>query len=478
MTSDTLDNLPPAVPSIEYLTVLPSGAVDMALNPGESPETEGIIIYSQVATGLQILDTTFVLNAYSDLLASANDSTACYTVAAMDSCGGVGLFEEDLHCTIYLQDSIDRCDAAVYLNWNIYQGWGGVDHQELIIENTTTGSLTTILDLDPAQTSYTVANLQDGEDYCFTIVGVHPTNSAWRSNSNRQCLTLNVVEPVQELFALNASVTTTGSTEITWLVNTSSDLMSYDVNLSSDNATFSNALTSAPSFPLVNQQLDDLVSAQPNVQKEFFEVVTSDSCGTQTTSNYCSSIFLSGIPLSGFINRLDWTDYDHPFGAVLSYEVVRIVNGVESSAGMFLPTEVEYLDQVNANNPLEANVCYYIIAFAEVQLPNGTSFIVESRSNTICLAQLPLIHVPNAFAPGGVNTEFRPLFVFGENATYQMRIFSRWGNEVFETTDPNTGWDGSVNGKPSPQGVYVFQISLVLSNGDRVERNGTLTLLR
>ena len=49
---------------------------------------------------------------------------------------------------------------------------------------------------------------------------------------------------------------------------------------------------------------------------------------------------------------------------------------------------------------------------------------------------------------------------------------------MFETTNPQEGWDGKVNGKDQPMGTYVYRISLTRLNGKLTERKGTVFLLR
>ena len=59
-----------------------------------------------------------------------------------------------------------------------------------------------------------------------------------------------------------------------------------------------------------------------------------------------------------------------------------------------------------------------------------------------------------------------------------FNIFDRWGNKVFESTDPNVCWDGNFNGQPLDPAVFVYHLSAALSNGERVERQGNITLMR
>lgn len=73
------------------------------------------------------------------------------------------------------------------------------------------------------------------------------------------------------------------------------------------------------------------------------------------------------------------------------------------------------------------------------------------------------IFIPNSFSPNndGINDIFFPYIECGliELIAFELKIFDRWGNFVFQTKDIKTGWDGSWRGEKMPQGVYVFSIS-------------------
>ncbi len=89
-----------------------------------------------------------------------------------------------------------------------------------------------------------------------------------------------------------------------------------------------------------------------------------------------------------------------------------------------------------------------------------------------------VLDVPNAFAPGnGPNSEFKIIKRGIANLNY-FRIFNRWGNLVFETTDIDKGWNGEYNGSPQPFGVYIYQFQAVTSTGKIFEKHGNLTLIR
>ncbi|MBI5916207.1 MAG: gliding motility-associated C-terminal domain-containing protein, partial [Bacteroidetes bacterium] len=85
---------------------------------------------------------------------------------------------------------------------------------------------------------------------------------------------------------------------------------------------------------------------------------------------------------------------------------------------------------------------------------------------------------PNAFAPEGFNQEFRPLIVLGDLTKYEMRIFDRYGQEVFVSTVPDEGWNGKKDGRDLAQGVYVYTINVTQASGKKTEKRGTVLLLR
>ncbi len=69
-----------------------------------------------------------------------------------------------------------------------------------------------------------------------------------------------------------------------------------------------------------------------------------------------------------------------------------------------------------------------------------------------------LLYFPNAFTPNrdGLNERFAPVGNLVE--TYQLRIFNRWGELIFESNDIALGWDGTYKGNTVPDGVYVYVI--------------------
>lgn len=91
-----------------------------------------------------------------------------------------------------------------------------------------------------------------------------------------------------------------------------------------------------------------------------------------------------------------------------------------------------------------------------------------------------VFHLPNAFSPAdanGANDVFKP--VFTAITEYRMLIFNRWGEVLFESTNPQKGWDGKdSDGDYLPQGNYNYFIHVI--NIDNVSQvyKGNVLLIR
>lgn len=91
---------------------------------------------------------------------------------------------------------------------------------------------------------------------------------------------------------------------------------------------------------------------------------------------------------------------------------------------------------------------------------------------------------PNAFNPqSGVaeNREFKMILEAGiPVSNFRLQIYNRWGQLVFETTDPYQGWNGKTNntGTKSPPGIYNWALMFDEESNTRITNTGSVMLLR
>ncbi|HLP55134.1 MAG TPA: gliding motility-associated C-terminal domain-containing protein [Fluviicola sp.] len=113
-------------------------------------------------------------------------------------------------------------------------------------------------------------------------------------------------------------------------------------------------------------------------------------------------------------------------------------------------------------------------AFNDFGCLDSSSFVVEVREGLT-------YYVPNAFTPDGdeFNNTFQPVFTSGfDPSDFQLQIFNRWGELVFESHDHQTGWDGTYHGKLAMDGTYTWTITLKdLYSDKRYELVGMVTLI-
>ncbi len=85
--------------------------------------------------------------------------------------------------------------------------------------------------------------------------------------------------------------------------------------------------------------------------------------------------------------------------------------------------------------------------------------------------------IPNVFTPNN-DGENDLYFVTSTGLEdYNLLILNRWGNVVFETSDPEEGWDGTINGNPCSEGVYFYKLT-AKQNNNEIKKHGFLTLVR
>jgi gliding motility-associated-like protein len=76
----------------------------------------------------------------------------------------------------------------------------------------------------------------------------------------------------------------------------------------------------------------------------------------------------------------------------------------------------------------------------------------------------------------GKNDVFLPLM--RGVAEFELLIFNRWGELLFESRDPEFGWDGTYKGKPCQQDVYIYKLAASYETGEKVVRVGDVNLIR
>jgi gliding motility-associated-like protein len=146
-----------------------------------------------------------------------------------------------------------------------------------------------------------------------------------------------------------------------------------------------------------------------------------------------------------------------------------------TGASFYYWTPVGSLDDPNSPSPIATpkETTNYIVSGTD---SNGcvardtVTITVDFRNNLL---------IPTGFTPNGdgrndvfkvVNAGFQRLMEF--------RVFNRWGQEVFSTTDIMQGWDGTWKGVAQPIGDYQYLIRVAYPDGNVQTYKGDINLIR
>jgi gliding motility-associated-like protein/uncharacterized repeat protein (TIGR01451 family) len=105
---------------------------------------------------------------------------------------------------------------------------------------------------------------------------------------------------------------------------------------------------------------------------------------------------------------------------------------------------------------------------------SALSNIIQTEVNCKEVISFPDIFTPNG---DGINETIRPS-IPGIRKFRCFKVYNRWGNLVFETTDASRGWDGKFRGSDQPADTYIWLVEGADTAGKEVKRTGMFTLIR
>jgi gliding motility-associated-like protein len=238
-------------------------------------------------------------------------------------------------------------------------------------------------------------------------------------------------------------------------------------------------------------------------------IVVNPIGGTLVGPNVSNNQFCPDSTVTG-LNTISYTyiQSNCEFNATSQIEVYPrpIVNNVTNNLGQidYQFSEIcEGFDLTNTYNPTSTGGLYTWYAFGDTiesqniiltwDDPGFYTFYVTTVENgcvsypkeyNVAIQRCPqeLIFIPNTFTPDGdeVNQLWQPIFTQGYDPfDFNMTVFNRWGQIVWESYDASVGWDGTFNGKECSEGVYTWMVKFgVLENDNKVVKHGHLTLIR
>lgn len=476
LSSDTLSSNPPEQIPILSASVI-NGQVVLTWTGSSDPQVDRYIIYRTTSGGTIPVDTVFGTTTWTDPGANPGTGSEFYYVLAADPCGNTSLFDL-AHQTIFVTAAVDACARTLTLTWNPYINWpGGVGEQ--VIWLSLNGQPALPVDtISGAATQYVFPNADDADTYCFTV-RASEGGSGTIARSNEICLDPDLIQPPRQMAITFITVNSAQEPELEWVWEDYAELTTASIERLDAAGQFQ-AIQPVPVTPplMVKNNYQDM-GTDASVQPRTYRISAIDQCDMEWTTSSATPAFLQAASLPNFQYTLSWSPLMIDQAIIEEHEIFEVRGSLILPLGMTDATTFAFDHNLDPANPPLAPVCYVVETTYTIVLPSGAQERRFSRSNIDCASQDLRIWVPNAFAPRGLNHLFLPVIVFLDGGQYTMDIYNRWGERVFMTTDPGTGWDGKRSGgEDAAPGVYVYHIRIVGSDGQETTRTGSLTLLR
>jgi gliding motility-associated-like protein len=435
------------------------------------------------ANNVELSDVDYATKQYLDNSSSPSTATKTYSIAAYDSCNNITAII-DRHTPVLASSSFDSCSHVFTVTWSAYVGFTVSKYEILASINGAAFVSLGFVSSGPLTYASTDTSFHNGDNVCFLVRAISNTAPVISSSSNKTCLAIKFISIPTINYISSVNVVDDANIKIDWLTDDFSLVSKLLVQQSTNGVSY---ITRRSITPTANGLTINLDSLSTSDTKYYFRTIVYNTCDQPLdTSIVCNSILLQAIKINSGTNRIDWNDYLRFDASVDHYEIYQgtgdpILGHTFSLVASVSSDSLGYTDQSFPSLVLNDGVCYYVAAF---EAP-GNSFGVISAtsiSNEVCVAGDLIVFFPNVFKPNSAyesNKLFKPRGLYIDYAKSWMKIYNRWGELVFETTDLSVGWNGSdANGDPLPDGQYIFQASIASLKKIGQTHKGVVTLLR
>ena len=333
--------------------------------------------------------------------------------------------------------------AGIVLERNDGSGWDTIDTIPSVQQKTYT---------DSAENNSQI-------EYCYRAFAINICGGAgMRTDSFCAMRDIDVPPSVTEIEHL--TVNNLEQIEIRWHRNQAIDFASYGLfrSIGDDEAN----LLAVIDDVLDTFFIDSFIEADSNIYNYYLRV--QDDCDDKSpASKVASNLLLSGIVLP-YVDSLVWNSFN--VWEVAEYDITAVseprkvvLDDAVSPVTTYYAHELDHLD--------DGQWAYRIAAF-----PNDGRWV--SQSNTLELTQRPVVWVPNAFTPN--EDEKNPIWDINVDfvGDFFLQVYNRWGQLVFESSDPTFFWDGS----EVSDGAYLYKLSYTSLKGKINFQSGSIHVFR
>ncbi len=450
-TITTIDAIvPPVVNSVEMISQGANGSLLLSYTIGDGSDYYLQVKKENSAVGFdqEILLTAPVSLTIQDI--NTRDSYFCYRIRTFDACNNAFIYSN-----VICSSSID-VKAENGQNNIVWKTQPGLANSYRVIRN---GEVMTEI-TDTQASTFEDTDILCGNDYCYRVQAIYDQGT---SVSYDSCV---VAIKVGDLPALENVSSTIENEQV--VLNWSQP----DPNIQLSQYIVKRSVGTRPYSTLTrtfdNTYADDDITFRNTLR---YLVQYQDNCGnTSIATEVNSPVILQIGQVNGNEVTLEWNKYETWTNGVRTYFIERLdENGSVTEEYSVLSGRSKSITFASDDDQPKN---------LRVRAESLDSPPLISHSNVRTVVINPLINLPTAFTPDddGLNDEFK--MIGSKVFNFSMRIYSRWGDEVFSSLDANVGWDGRINGNRAPEGTYTYRIRYEDATGRSFDKSGAVMLIR
>ena len=469
--SDTIDNLPPELVSISYLDVSDAGITVHWDDEVNDPLNHGYVIYRTDGNGTNALDTVYGVDAYIDDSVLPIMQPEIYYVLALDPCGNLSIFDTT-HTSLFLAVEFDYCINKFQADWNLIEDYELLDSVVLQVVHETGDIYRKVLKDDA--TSSLQSPLSGNGTYCIEILAYYSSGDV--ATSNEVCETIQVAPSLKYLTTSNVSMLES-SVLIEWLAADLSAIESVEVigqDINGDNIWSSGVQVISLGD---NQFVQNFERNFTDDSYQTYSISIIDDCGEEYLSEPLSNLRLSLLEIEEELH-FKWDDGELSELNPTGYQLYKVTPEGAVLLGSFNNQINSFIYTLEPEDLKQENIRFYCLRQGVV----SSEFIGESNvltySNQVSFEPKIKLVFPNALAPTGFNTTFKPVWVSGVYSAYELQIFDRYGQQLFRTQDVSSGWTGYYQNKPLPSGRFHYIASISDRYGEVYIYEGDVVIVR
>jgi len=471
----------PDIPDLIRVTVDHSdNGVLIQWNPSTDTDIRFYQLYKMDANGDFVFLFAFMSSTLEYKHMTSGLQNLAYAVTALDSVGNESIFSDNVHRAVATSLTFDLCTESNIIQWTAYEGWEGDISGYRVLGGISGNPLQELTFVPASTSSYNHTGVQSNTDYIYYIETVNINGSS--SLSPLDTVSVSYPDAPSYLTLDHVSVLDEASVEIQYSADITGEVNSFRLlRRGNPNSPFTVLDTRYNVSESIQVVQDQFLTGSYTYQYLVESVYQPDGCGTSlviSQSNQGNSILLVN-EIYDQILTLNWTPYETYEPGLAGYIIQRMNESgdfVDIASVGPLTTQWQESIQNLLNGYQVGEIQYRVIALSN---PHNGGIEEQSISNITAAVVETHMQVPSAFTPGSndINSEFKPLMDFAPR-DYVMIVVDRGGRKMFETTDPNEGWNGRFQGGSFVnEAVYVYYIEYTDYTGLFMTYTGNVTVL-